>query len=487
MIESTRQCRALAGAAVVLALLGGCAAGTGQTGRAQPWPDRPVVEASIDMAPDLSSATGRQTVRFTPDAGVCELVFRLWTNRPTIVSTGGSSQITAASVDGVAVTPRTDAAGAPDGAPGTLVELPLPACVAAGTPVTADLAFRITLGDGSGERLGRSSAAGTAWLATALPVLDWVRGRGWVREPAVPLSGETVVSEDYRLASLAITADDDQEIVGTGTATGETSPAPGRTTATFTADAIRDVAFAVGAYRVTESTVGATRVHVAVPERGRAGADDGGGDGGDAGGQLRGSAQDWTDQVAASLPPLEALLGPYPYPDLWVTVVPTQSDGVEFPGHLQFGDVRDRTRPSLMAHELAHMWFYALVGNDQGRDPWLDESFATWAQAVVAGQRDRYRSDSFSVRDDGAVGDPMSVWSRRGGFTGYVNGVYDQGAAALLTARDEVGEDRFDSAMRAYIARNAHRVVEPQDVEQAFADLPEVLRQLREHGALPRR
>ncbi|MGM0719067.1 MAG: M1 family aminopeptidase [Actinomycetota bacterium] len=476
MIDLTRRRRALVGVAVVLAVLGGCAAGVPQVERAAPWPQRPVVDASLDLAPDLSSATGRQTVRFTPDARICELVFRLWTNRPTVVSDGGSSRVTDASVDGTPVTPRTEQAGAPDGAPGTLVELPLPSCADAGTTVTAQLGFTLTLGEDSTERIGHSTSAGTAWLGSPLPVLDWVRGRGWVRTPAVRMSGETVVAEDYRLASLAVTAAADQQVVGVGTATGTRDAGGGRLTRTFAADAVRDVAVAVGAYEVTESTVGATRVHVALPTAGRAGAR--------RGGELRGSAQDWQGEVARFLPALERLLGPYPYPDLWLTVVPTQSDGVEFPTHLQFGDVDDATRPSLAAHEIAHSWFYALVGNDQARDPWLDEAFTTWAQALVADQRDLYRIGSFGPGDvAGPIGAPMSFWDSRDGFTDLVDGVYDQGAAALFAGRDAVGAQRFDAAVRAYVEANAHRVAAPADVERAFADLPQVLDVLREHGA----
>ena len=36
-------------------------------------------------------------------------------------------------------------------------------------------------------------------------------------------------------------------------------------------------------------------------------------------------------------------------------------------------------------HELAHQWFYAMVGDSQARDPWLDEAFATYAEEVIDG------------------------------------------------------------------------------------------------------
>jgi len=46
------------------------------------WPDRPRVALSFDVAPDLASATGKESVTFTPDTPTCELDFRAWPNNP---------------------------------------------------------------------------------------------------------------------------------------------------------------------------------------------------------------------------------------------------------------------------------------------------------------------------------------------------------------------------------------------------------------------
>ncbi|TCK22948.1 M1 family aminopeptidase [Pseudonocardia endophytica] len=432
------------------------------------WSQRPVVDASLDIAPDLATATGTETVTVTPDQPVCELVFRVWANRPSTVVGGTSSTVTGASVDGNPVAPRVDAAGAPPGAPGTLVTLPLAACARAGTPIRADLRFTLAIGRGDAdERVGHATDTDTAWLGTPMPLLAWVRGEGWERDPAVRMGGESAVSEEFRLAALRVTAGTDQAVTGTGTETGTSSPAPGRTTHTYTAESVRDVAVAAGDFALTEATAGGTRVHVAVPRAGSIG-----------------SGQEWADETTRQLAALERLLGPYPYPDLWVTVASGQVSGIEFPTHVQFGDVGRVTRPSLVAHELSHQWFYSLVGNDQSRDPWLDESFATFAEATVAGERDTYRLRAPGDPDVvGPIGAPMAFWDARGGFSAYSVGVYEQGAAALLEGRDRVGPERFDAALRAYIGANAHRVAHPSDVEAAFRDLPQVLDVLHERGA----
>jgi aminopeptidase N len=167
-----------------------------------------------------------------------------------------------------------------------------------------------------------------------------------------------------------------------------------------------------------------------------------------------------------------------------VAIAPPLSSGIEYPGALQFGDLRARQLPELAAHELAHQWFYGLVGNDQARDPWLDEGFATYAQAVVDDTPGEYGIGDVPRTLRGKLGDPMIAWSGRGPQA-YYTGVYVQGAATLLAARERIGAGPFDAAVRAYIAGNAHRVATPADVAHAFAGLPAATDLLSRAGAFP--
>jgi hypothetical protein len=460
----------------VLTALGACTAGPAHA--AAPWPQRPSVDLAFDMARDLHSATGRETVTFTPDLPVCELVFRAWPNMPNASEPGNALQVTDATVDGVPTTPTVQAAGAPPGAPGTLVQLPLPACVGAGRTVRAELGFTLRLGEDANDRLGTSPSTATSWFGSGFPLLAWVQGQGWARDDAVRIPSETATSEDFRLDALHVTAPDGAAVSGTGRAD---APAPGpragTTTHVFRADAVRDVSVAVGAYRVLERDVAGTRLHLFTPASG-----------------TRTDPQRWADAIDDALGRLETLLGPFPYPDLWVATAPPLSSGIEYPGALQFGDIR--MDGELVTHELAHQWFYGLVGNNQARDPWLDEGFATYAQAVVSGGdrsgpgrsgrsggSDEYRLDDVPAALRGKLGDPMTAWSDRGDKA-YYTGVYVQGAATLLAARDRVGAGPFDAAIRAYVAANAHRVATPADVAHALAGLPGAVDVLTRAGAL---
>lgn len=85
--------------------------------------------------------------------------------------------------------------------------------------------------------------------------------------------------------------------------------------------------------------------------------------------------------------------GEYPYKEL--DVVQTKSDSdMEYPGLVMVGTAFDQgegQETSLMAtqvcstvaHEVAHQWFYAAVGNDQYGEPWLDEGLAQFSQSIL--------------------------------------------------------------------------------------------------------
>ena len=460
---------AVAALAVVLAACTASPTDSGTAPAREKWPDpspsRPVVDLTFTVPKDLASVTGTERVEFTPDLDVCELVFRLWPNKPATAKHGNALEITSAVVGGQAVQPVAEPAGAPRGAPGTLVEVPLPSCVEAGTAVTAELGFTLTLGEGTDERVGVARAGDVAWFGTAFPLLAWERGRGWARDPAVAVAGEMATSETFQLRSLDVITASGYQVLGTGDAL-DTVETAGLTTHRFAAPAVRDVTVTVGRLEILHRDVDGLRLHVGAPTSG-----------------TRAPLERWTEEVAESISQVVDQLGPPPYEDVWVSVLPDQTGGIEFPGATQFGDISPSRDSWLVTHEVAHLWFYGLVGNNQARDPWLDESFATFVQLVVDDE-DSTEPGSGNPRQAGDLGMPMSYWATFDNpSSAYVEGVYVAGGAALLAARLAAGEEQFDDALQRYLTDNAHRVAVPADVEEAFAGLPEVLEVLGEAGA----
>jgi aminopeptidase N len=166
--------------------------------------------------------------------------------------------------------------------------------------------------------------------------------------------------------------------------------------------------------------------------------------------------------------------GPAPFPVLNLARLPMEGGGIEYPGSIL---MLDGSRV-VTVHEVAHQWFYAMVGNSQARDPWLDEAFATWAEEQVDGTA----SDD-ALRLPGRVG--ASVTAFGGDEAGYYTTVYGKGGAALAAAAAAVGDRRFVAAIRCYVNANAWRIADPADLAAQLSRLPAATQVLREAGALP--
>ena len=185
-----------------------------------PRADRPRVALTFAVAPDLATVRGTERITFTPDRSVTELVFRLTANTAPTAATGTKIVVTSAQADPAA----GDATFSPDGADpstqGGLLHIPFRRQLPAGTQVTADLAFTVTLGDGSFDRIGRvdRSAGPFAWFASAHPLLAWEYGYGWHTEPMLQFAAESATSEAMR-TDLTVTAPAADTVLASGNPT----------------------------------------------------------------------------------------------------------------------------------------------------------------------------------------------------------------------------------------------------------------------------
>ena len=412
------------------------------------WDDQPHVTLSFRVPEDKRVVTGSEKVVFTPDLPVERLVFRLWANGPTARRGGGSLRVTSVQVDGKPVT------GSTTGQSGTLLSVPLPARVAPGKVVVAELAFTLTLPSGVNERWGRSGS--TVWFGSGFPMLAWQRGRGWATDPPTSAFAEAATSETFQL-DLTVDAPPGDVVLSTGSTA---VPRTGRRGAAR----VRDVMVAVGKFRTAKDHVLGDIVTVGVAPG------------------LPDSPTALLEKHRSAITQLSAKFGAHPYTSLDVAVVPVVRGGIEFPGGIILGSGQDRD--ATLVHEVAHQWFYSLVGNNQGRHPWLDESFATYAEAIVRGTASRYLSMSIPASGRNRVGAPMTYWEPR--QSAYYRSVYVQGAAALLRGRARVGAERFDRAVRCYVNALGYGIAMPEDVRAAFVALPAVIEELTRVGALPR-
>ena len=156
---------------------------------------------------------------------------------------------------------------------------------------------------------------------------------------------------------------------------------------------------------------------------------------------------------------LNDLYGRYPWPDLVLAEVGAD-DGfsMEYPRaiHLTRSKVTDSY---VVNHEVAHQWFYAQLGNDQMREPWLDEGFADFTARWLMG----IGENQCSGRE---VDSPVFAWpaGRTSGgdwqsCDGYFHTVFYKGTEFLTAVRTRMGTQSFFAALRDFLASHRYRVI----------------------------
>jgi len=401
---------------------------------------RPSYLLTVSLASNLSAASGMLRVAFEPEVATDRLVFRLWPNGPAYASAGAHLVVEGVQLHGKpARTSRPDAT--------TLV---VHRRIAAGQRITVSMRWRLALPRAGGGRLygGR-----VARLGSFFPLLAWTGG-GWATDPPIRGALETWTSPAADF-DVRIAAPSGMRVLATGT-----EVAAGR----WRARAVRDFAVTVGRFAVTrqvvrvpapvEIVVGRT-ADVAVPR------------------------SFILAQAAAALRAYSKRYGAYPWRTYTVAVtaeVPG-SRGIEYPTIVFL--IGDPSR-LLVGHETAHQWFYSLVGNDQARDPWLDEALTTWAEVRHDDTLQELRKTPIPKDVRGRLGQPTSFWDSVGYRKAYF-GIYVQGAQALASLGDP---DRVDCALRRYVAKNAYRTAVPRDLLRELRRFfPDARTKLERRGA----
>jgi len=389
-------------------------------------PERPRYELRVDVQLAANQVEGETRVSFAPDRPTDRLVFRLWPNGPRAARAGARLDVGGVAVDGRPVDARVDE-------PTTLVARPGGTLVP-GRRLDIVVPWRLTLPGPVNDRISRSGDA--VRLGSFFPILAWEPGVGWATDP--PTGGfaeaSTAASADF---TATVTVPAGLDVLATGTPDGA-----GR----WSAAAVPDFALSVGRFSTATATVeapGPVQVTVGVHQG------------------IAESPGTYLERVRAALVDLSARYGPYPWPSYSLAITPELGGGIEYPMHvLQGPGTATRTTP----HEVAHMWFYGLVANNQGRDPWLDEGLATWAEARVERTLASFLGRAIPAAGRRRVGEPMPFWDARP--SAYYRSVYVQGAQALGALGDP---DLVDCALALYVARTAHRVARPGDLIDAAA------------------
>jgi aminopeptidase N len=164
------------------------------------------------------------------------------------------------------------------------------------------------------------------------------------------------------------------------------------------------------------------------------------------------------EAAAIQMALLQELLGSYPYPELDLVDAPGAFGGIEYPGLVFLGTLGTNWVIEPTVHEVAHQWFYGLIGDDQIEQPWLDEAAATYAEALYyekalgTGRGTGFLSDLRSIvrqRPDPDLPIGLGVADYSDEST-YATFVYLKGALFFDALRRELGEAGFEQFLGEY-------------------------------------
>ena len=383
---------------------------------------------------------GREEVCYTnrESEPLNEIYFRLFPN-----IAGGAATVSDVKVDGQDVEPVYEFVKS---ALRILLEVPLQP----GEQVVIQMDFTVEVAQEMGGNYGLFGYFDHVLVLDEFyPVIPVYDDEKWNVE--IPPSHGDVTYFDASFYVVRVTAPSNLKVVTSGIEISRTSEG-GNQVVVFAAGPARDFYLAASEnFVVVTKTVGETTINsYAFPER-------------------KERAELALQVAANALKSFNRRVGVYPYSEFDIVSTPMLARGMEYPGIVAISqklydpDAVVSGLPSrvmlesVLAHEVAHQWFYNVVGNDQIDEPWLDEAVVQFmtrlyyvdvygeaAAEEYCGSWD-YLWDSID-RADIPIGLPSEAYTD-GQYTSII---YGRGPLFLTALTKVMGQKSFDEFLRHY-------------------------------------
>jgi len=239
----------------------------------------------------------------------------------------------------------------------------------------------------------------------------------------------------------------------------------GRTRHTSSSRLMRDFAIVLGEFQVVTGTVDGIEVRYYFTQ------------------EMSMLSQEALSVSMDSVRVFNELFGKYPYETLSVVKTHFLHGGMEYPGLVYISDVLSGNHfRDVIIHEIAHQWWYAVVGNDQVAHAWLDESLAEYSVALFYERMPQFGityndriaealrtfalfEDVFGKNFDGSMNRGLSEFNS---VYEYVVVAYHKGAVMLSSLRKVIGDDAFFRAIRNYYETQKFQIARPEHLVAAF-------------------
>ena len=191
------------------------------------------------------------------------------------------------------------------------------------------------------------------------------------------------------------------------------------------------------------------------------------------------------DYAVTALKTYERRFGTYPYRELKIFETATIAGGIEYPMLAGVSSVNYEFEGGyfewLIAHEIAHQWWYNMVGSNPMTEAWLDEALTQYSaslyiedrygDAIARTQRSLFFSERYDqerkAKGDRRVGQPSEAFPR----WSYFPIVYGKGPLFFEQVRRNGDDTRFEAWLRTYFAQNRYGIARADDLLKAATDV----------------
>ncbi len=423
---------------------------------AQSGASRYTIEARLDPQTfdneDGLMLEGLERVQYTNTETVAleEIYFRLYPNLPAY---NGDMDIKTVVVNGRVVEPELQAEN-------TALRVPLMQPLAPGESI--DISLMYTLLIPTEPEFGYNIFVytdDTITLAGFYPAVAVYDESGW--DTGIPPYYGDAPYLDVALYQVQLTVPQEMVVTASGSEVGRQKNNDGTQTLSLVSGPIREFYIAMGLdYEVASETVDGIVVNSHYP------------------GQVEEGGQQALRNAADALRVYNQAFGPYPYAEFDIVATPTTAGGIEYAGivaiNQQLYEFPGMFFQQAIAHEVAHQWWYNVVGNHQVEEPWLDESLTNYSTVLyweaVAGEEEvaqvidgyflgPYKKAQETNQDRPVVG-PVSDFSERD----YGIIVYGKGPLFFEALREKVGDETYLDILQTYYQQYKYQIATGEEL-----------------------
>jgi hypothetical protein len=391
------------------------------------------------ISPELDSLSGEMAIRYTnrEDIALDQLYFRLYPN-----ISGGVMAITDLEIDGASFDGSLQKGD-------SVLHIELSTPLEPGSQLAINGAYTIQLPlEMSGNYGLFGSFDGLLVLQETYPIIPVYDEDGWDIDVPAPHGDLTHLDISYYIVRVKLP--DDMNAISSGVVLDHRAE-DGWQTLTFAAGPVRDFYFAAGDFQRSSTSYGETAIHSYI---------------------LPG-AEEFNDTALliskTAIAIFNQRLGNYPYTEFDMISTPMLALGMEYPGTIALNknmydpEAQISGLPgtyfleSTIVHEVAHQWYYNLVGNDQLEEPWLDEAIVQYLTGIYF--LDTYGENTFHEyrqswldRWQRVEQQPTPIGLPAADYEGQAYGaiVYGRGPLFVEALAEEMGEESFWTFLRSF-------------------------------------